>query len=121
MATDNHKCSSKCSDLEHIKSEDVKDNEYVFLDCEEMGYKTVAVRAKHKDILDVLKETKENCMRSMLSALKHTRNVDIDKIYNENGQAWQDFCDDVAIYYAARFKVTNKLIPICKMPENDLD
>ena len=40
--------------------------------------------------------------------------------YERNTQEWQDWCNDVALFYIYRFLIFNKYIPIMSLLESDL-
>ena len=104
-----------------LKFEDVKDDDEIIVDASEMGYSEVAVKTTHKEIMEMYNSPEKECKICMRGAWKATRNVDIETIINDD-ERWGNFCNDVVIYFACRYKLKGILIPICVLPvSNDLD
>ena len=118
---DTHVCSATCNDKEHVRAENVNDDAIILLDASGAGYPDVAVQTTHREIMNMVNATLDECKQVLPQVTQALRNKNIDKMFAEKGEEWKDFCDDVAIYYACRFKVHGTLIPICKQPAHDLD
>jgi hypothetical protein len=119
---DPHVCSATCSNIEHVRSEDVNDTDIILLNASDVGYSDVLVETTHRDIMKMVNEPLNDCKKIMPRVAKALRNKNTNKMFAEKGKEWKDFCNDVAIYYVCRFKIYGTLIPIVKMTvEHDLD
>ena len=116
-----HVCSATCDNKTHVHAENVNDDAIILLDASGAGYSDVAVETTHGDIMNMVNEPLDKCKQILPQVAKALRNKNVAKMFAEKGQEWKDFCDDVAIYYACRFKVYGTLIPICKPVGHDLD
>jgi hypothetical protein len=69
-------------------------------------------------MVEMTKISKKKAKKAYPLVKKALRGLDIDKIYAEQGEAWSDFCDDIAICAALEFVLFKKLIPIGRIPVN---
>ena len=90
---------------------------YIYLNTSDLGL-DVLVRGKHKEMMKFITEERKNSFAENARLFKQTW-VEIkkvtkdgtDKIY-EVEPAWSNLCDDVFIFYALRFILFDKHIPI---------
>lgn len=105
-----------------IDADHVNDDAEILLDCAEIGYSHTAIRTTHKDIMNMLSQSVDECKLIIGRVRNALKNKDVPKMYREQSEEWKNFCDDVAIYYVCRFKVFGKMIPVCIEPKyDDLD
>jgi hypothetical protein len=115
------------NDGDKIDVDSMKPTDTVRLDCKDIGYPGVAIDTTHQEIMEMLSEPKKECRAILPQVKRALMNKDIDKMYNEKGEEWQDFCNDVALYYTCRMVVYGTIIPICAVngispnPVGDMD
>ena len=88
----------------------------VTINCEEFGYPQCAVQTPNSQMVEMIKTSKKEAKKMYPKVKNAIRGLDIDKIYAEQGQAWDDFCADIAICAALEFVLFKKLIPLCGAP-----
>ena len=107
---------------DRIRADEVNVNDKIYVDAAQVGYKGVMIQTTHGDIMNMVNERRKDCKMILPNVWKALKNKNIDAMYATQGEEWKNFCDDVVIYYACRFKVHGTLIPICKpVVQDDLD
>ena len=105
--------------------EDFEDDIYLTAVEVDERYEDIIVSTTKKVIEDCLKEiessSKEDKLFFLYKSRKCAREVDIDEIYNDGGQKWRNFCDDVLIYYCLRFILFDMHFPIIRLSQEDKD
>lgn len=100
--------------IEQKEFDKIDDNRKINISCHELGYENVIVQTTHGQIKDMFKsceeQSKEKNIHILLQAKENIK-VNIDEVYNHE-QKWQDFCDDVAIYFSMRQYIFKQPIPI---------
>jgi hypothetical protein len=96
-----------------LKDEDIP--EILYITAEDIGFKDVIVQTTKKEI-DVLinrayTRGKDKCIDIFKSIWNNIKNVDVDKIYHEGGINWNNFMNDIVLFYVYRFIVLNKPMP----------
>ena len=104
-------------DTTFVSSDDYTE-EFVVIDASDVC-PGVAVKTQHKKIEqfieDIRKETKEECAAMFKRVWAVIKLTDVDKVYEEQGMAWRNLMDDIFLFYAYRWVLFKKPIPIIKM------
>lgn len=104
--------------MEELKKNinEISDNRIIYLDAAKAGYPTTVVKITYGQIQEVITFAKtRNLDENMLFLLKienSIKNVDINKIYQTDKEAWSNFCTDITMYYAMRYAVFNEALPM---------
>jgi hypothetical protein len=85
----------------------------------------VAVTTSNKSILKcfgemTLDEAKHVFVATWMSMVNTLEKATVDEMYEEKGEAWQNLCDDIVLFYVARSIVFKNPIPI-KDPSSKTD
>ena len=108
------------TDTKFCHSDDYKD-EFVFIGAEDVC-PGVLVKHRHKDLQGLMenikKETKEEMAQMFKRIWVSIKQTDVDKAYKEQGEVWGNLMDDILLFYAYRWALFNKAIPIVKMPQD---
>lgn len=82
-------------------------------------FKEYLVRATHNEIVQVCsiykKQTVENNKLSFLKVSRRLFQYDddtLDRHYREKTQQWREWCDDVVLFYAVRYILLGRMMPI---------
>jgi hypothetical protein len=76
----------------------------------------VTVKTSYDEFLQQIKTTtKGQATHIFPQVWNNIKNVDVDKLYEEQGQAWTDLCNDIVIYYVCRYKLFNTPAPVVKV------
>lgn len=69
-----------------------------------------------KPILEECLADKQMAAASFKGTWTNLKNANTDKLFADKGQAWQDFCDDLVLYYCARVALFKMPMPMlmCK-------
>jgi hypothetical protein len=79
-------------------------NKKVYLSGKDVGYEDVLVETDFNNFTKTMKNmTKEQATGVFKGTWENLKNIDVDKIYQEKGEAWGNFCDDIMLFYCARF------------------
>lgn len=113
--------STRFNDGDKIHYNDMKPTDRVRLYCADIGYPDVAIDTTHKEIMDGLSYSKKECNDILPLVKIALMNKNIEKMYNEKGNEWKDFCNDVTIYYVCRYVIYGTIIPICAINPVDDD
>jgi len=78
--------------------------EFVYIAGNLAGYPDVVVKTTNEIVLSAIHSWEHDTPKSQLKKILcriyiALRNKDIDKIYREQGEEWQNFCDDIVLYY----------------------
>jgi hypothetical protein len=100
-----------------INSDDYKE-EFIYLNAIEIGL-DIITKTPHKQFQEFLEhtertETKENIKKLMVSvwvAIKEATKDGIDKVYNKEPE-WSNLMDDIFIFYALRWILFKKPVPL---------
>ena len=100
----------------HLHSDDYKE-EYIFLQTRDIGL-DVLVKTKHKQLQQFIEDEKNNSYEEnatifmrVWTAIKEATKDGIDKIYEVEPE-WSNLCDDIFIFYALRWLLFKKPVPI---------
>jgi hypothetical protein len=80
--------------------------------ADRFGYPDVAVMSTNGEMTTLASTPKKQARKMYPKAKAAIKNIDIDTIYAEKGQRWQDFCNDIANVAALEFVLFKMLIPI---------
>ncbi len=90
-------------------------------------FKEYAVITSDKEVKDTLKECEKEPIEAVKfrfkliyqSLMKYT-DKELNEHYEKKDQEWQDWCNDVVLFYTHRFVIFNGrlLIPLIELPEN---
>ena len=94
----------------------IDDNTLVGIDGTDFGYPECLVQVRNCSMVKMSKTPKKKAMKIYPLVKKALLGLDIDKLYAEQGKAWPDFCENIAICAALEFVLFNKPIPICIPP-----
>ena len=73
----------------------------------------VIIQTTMEQIEDMINTTtKEDAKMIMSQVWNAIKNVNVDAIYAEKGQAWSNLMDDILIFYTCRFVLFNMPMPI---------
>ena len=101
-----------------IHSDDYTE-EFVVIDASDVCGSRVAAKTPHKQfqqfIEDTKKKTKKECATVFKQVWAVIKLTDIDKVYEEQGVAWSNLMEDITIFYACRWVLFEKPIPILKL------
>ena len=87
-------------------------NKKVYLSGKDVGYEDVLVETDFNELTKTMKSmTKQQATGVFKGTWENLKNIDVDKIYREQGEAWKNFCDDIALFYSARFVLFNVPAP----------
>jgi len=85
-------------------------------------FKEYAVKTTHTEMKAIIelamRQAREEQMfifRSIFRALVKYTDEELNTHYNNKDKEWQDWCNDVALFYVYRFVLLHKLIPIFKV------
>lgn len=101
-----------------VKGKDIPRQRLILVSADPMGFKGVVVCSDHGTIMDTYNMDHAK-LRKVLISVKRALSVDPDKIYS-SAKAWQDFCNDVVLYYAIQKALYGKEIPMlpsCMAPK----
>ena len=107
---------------EYLRAGEAGEN--ILLMCKEIGFPDTIVKTSDAELMIMVRSFEADKVQAKASFLGSLSNFvrirgarSLDSIYERNGQEWVDFCNDVAIYYAARYVLTGKQVPlICEPP-----
>lgn len=94
------------------------------LSCKEIHerFKEYAVKTTHVEIKEIVDKAlteprgKQIYMfRSIFHELIKYSDDELNTHYNNKDQEWQDWCNDVALFYVYRLVLLDKMIPIFKL------
>ena len=106
-------------------ADEISPDQILFMDAFPItGVEGITIQTTHEQVMDSIKEAEKlteeeqkevyrSVIRALMEAVLDRRAF--DRIYEENGETWQDFCNDLLIGYTLRFKLFQKEIPICQM------
>jgi hypothetical protein len=76
----------------------------------------VMVKTSFDEYVKFIKRTnKREANHIFPQVWNNIKNVDTDKLYREQGQAWSNLMDDIMIYYACRFILFKTPAPVVGM------
>jgi hypothetical protein len=117
MTMTEHLNGKGCLCRKFIHSDDYAD-EFVVIDASDVC-PGVAIKHPHKQlqqfIEDIKKEPKQEWARVFKRVWAVIKLTDVEKAYEKQGEAWGNLCDDIIIFYAYRWLLFNKPIPLIKM------
>ena len=92
-------------------------SDHIYLSTEELGLQ-VLVKTPHKEFEENLEKCEAEMSREQAAAVfkkawSIIKKTDIDKIYDVQ-PAWGNFCDDIVIFFAMRWILFKKPVPIVK-------
>ena len=80
----------------------------VYLSGKDVGYEDVFVETDYDYFTKTMKKmTKKDATMLFKATWDCLKNIEVDKIYREQGEAWRNFCDDIVLFYCARFVLFN--------------
>lgn len=56
--------------------------------------------------------SKDDAKRVFMFTWFNIKNANTDELYRQQGKAWHNLCDDICLYYASRFVLFNKPMPM---------
>jgi len=86
-------------------------NKMVRVSGRDAGHEQVTIITKFSTIQKWCKMNKRDAAQTFKSTWECLKNVDVPKIYNEMGEDWKHFCDDLILFYCARFVLFNVPVP----------
>jgi len=99
-------------------SSDDYTDEFVVIDASSVC-PGVALKHPHKQLQQFVEDIKKETKKELATMIKRVwvviKLTDVEKAFKEQGQAWGNLCDDILIFYAYRWVLFNKPIPIIKM------
>jgi len=99
-----------------LQESDFAADELVTIDCAPYGYPECGIQSPNSQIAAMIKELqqlpKSAAKKMYLKVKKNLTGIDIDKAYDEQGQVWKNFCDDIAIRAALELVLFKTLIPL---------
>jgi hypothetical protein len=96
----------------------------LIVNCADVGFPDMFIRTTDEEVqmtLHLLKNDKQQAKTVMVAALIHLTHIKrtgtLDHIYTDtNRKTWQDFCDDIVVFYIARYVLYGKQIPLVSQP-----
>ena len=92
---------------------------YIHLSGADVGMPEVLVKTKgasFKKLCDDI--TKEDAKRTFKQIWLSIKAVDVDKAFAEQGEEWQNLCDDIALFYACRLRLFDMPAPIMNLGQH---
>ena len=93
----------------------------VLVSASDAFHKNVVVRTTKQAICElilIMKKDKEDFLRHLFVRLsKSIQNANSHELYKKGGVEWRKFMDDILLYYACRFILFNKQMPISTDPQ----
>lgn len=87
-------------------------------------FKDYMVKTTHEEIKDMIEGFQRDPVPLVLHVFSSTyrsltqyTDEEVSDHYNNQTQEWRDWCNDVALFYAARLVLLKKYIPITQIPE----
>jgi hypothetical protein len=94
----------------HKNSDDI-----VYVSGEDALHPDVLVQTTDTAIRNCIDKAKDGALIVFPQVWKALKSADADVLYAAGGQPWQDFMDDIIVFYACRLQLFGKPIPIIKM------
>ena len=101
-----------------FNSEWIDDDTLVGIDGTDFGYPECLVQVRNSSMVRMTKTPKKDAKKIYPKVKKALLGIDVDKLYAEQGEAWFDFSENIAICAAVEFILFGKLIPLGKILVN---
>ncbi len=91
-------------------------NEIIYVSATSLGHPNVVVQTtpgKLAEYIGVFEMKSKETVTAELAILTQSLHVDIsiDDMFTAQGKRWEDFCNDIVLYYTARFVLSGEPIP----------